>query len=107
MYKGSQTCASQTSDLKICRATPAGQADPESCENKASDFFHCYHNMVKDSRSNCTDQYASAMGCMKSNISREDGLDDSGVCSQILKDFASCKWNSMKPIFKPLSEKKW
>ena len=55
MYKGSQTCSNQTSDLKICRATPAGQADPERCESKASDFFHCYHSMVQGSKTNCVD----------------------------------------------------
>ena len=81
MYKGSQTCANQTSDLKICRATPAGQADPERCESKANDFFHCYHNMVKGSKTACVDQYASAMGCMKNNTNKEDSMDDAGVCS--------------------------
>ena len=48
--------------------------------------------MVKDSRANCSDQYASAMACMQNNVSKEDSMDDAGVCSKILQDFSSCKW---------------
>ena len=46
MYKGSELCKSETSEFKICRATPAGTADPSQCESKANNFLSCYHQVV-------------------------------------------------------------
>ena len=65
MYKGSELCKSETSDFKICRATPAGSADPSRCESKANLFLSCYSQVVSSSKANCAAQYSSAYACLE------------------------------------------
>ena len=68
MYKGSQVCKKEAIDLKTCRATPSGQADPLRCEPKASNFLQCYHEMISSSKANCSNQYKSVHRCMQGNL---------------------------------------
>ena len=89
MYKGSELCQNETSEFKICRATPAGLADPTTCQNKANNFLGCYNQVVKNSRANCTREYANAYACLEQNINTPDD-DGSGACSASLRKFANC-----------------
>ena len=87
MYKGSQSCTNEAKDFKLCRATPAGLADPERCESKVSNFLQCYADMIRESKVKCADQYANAFNCMSKNVNETDG----GVCEGSLQAFSNCK----------------
>ena len=82
MYKASAVCPQKQNDFRVCRATPAGQAEPERCEEKASSFLSCYHEMVKSSVANCASEYAATYKCMEKNVSLED--DETGACSNTI-----------------------
>jgi len=86
MYKGSSACAQSLADFKVCRATPAGQATPETCEALATGFMTQYHDMVKTAKTNCSKEYASALQCMQENIDSQ-----TETCTSTLDAFANCQ----------------
>ena len=57
-----------------------------------SNFLQCYHDMIKESKSNCAAQYGSAFECMQANINTQEVQGEVGPCSGSLTTFSNCKW---------------